>query len=114
MFGVNGEAAGLAVRSVGTFVWTIGVDRTLVPVEAQPAQVCNELRLVAGFGAFQVSIFDAEKEIAAHAAGEQPVVERRPRTAHVEHSSGGRGKADADFPGCHDTFDDRWCGTMRS
>ena len=66
-----------------------------VPVEAQPVQVFDELGFEAGFGALEVGVFNAEDELAAGAAGEEPVVERGARIAYVKQAGGGRGKADA-------------------
>lgn len=107
VLGVDGEALGLAVGAVGAFFGLAEIAWPFVPVEAEPAQVFNKLGLAAGFGAFKVGVLNAEEELAALAAGEEPVVEGCARVPHVE-QAGGRGrKADAGLGG-HFSLDDRW------
>ena len=105
VLGVEVEALGLAVGAVGALVGQAGA---LVPVEAEPAEVLHELGFEAGLGALEVGVFDAEDELAAGAAGEEPVVEGGARVAHVEQAGGGGGKPDAGFGGGHGTTDNRW------
>ena len=71
-------------------------DDLLVPVEAEPVQAVEDRLggLVAGAGL--VGVLDAEKELAAGAAGEEPVEERRARAADVEVAGGGGGEAEAE------------------
>ncbi len=77
-----------------------------VPVQAQPAQILDELSLIACLGAFQVGVLDAEDELAAVATGKEPVVERGAGIAHMKQASGRRSKADAGSGSGH-SFDDR-------
>jgi len=76
--------------------------RALVPVEVQPTQRIEDLLDVLRGGAFAIGIFDAQHErprlarrAVLLAAGEQPVVERRPGTADVQCAGRGRGEANA-------------------
>ena len=73
VLGVDIQPLRLAVGTVaaGFRGGPVGIGkRSFIPVEAEPAQVLNELFLVAGFGALHVGVFNAEDEIAAHAPGE--------------------------------------------
>src|SRR2546422_8486961 len=74
-------------------------DWLLVPVEAEPAQAVEDDAGVLVGGAFLVGVFDAEQELAARVAGEEPVEEGGTGTADVGVARGGRGGADADA-GC--------------
>ena len=65
----------------------------LVPVEAEPLHgVEDDLHVLLG-GALGVGVFDAQDEVAAHRAGERPVVDGRARATHVE--AAGRGGCEA-------------------
>src|SRR3989449_4864252 len=70
-------------------------DWLLVPVEAEPAQAVEDDAGVLVRGAFLVGVFDAEQELAARVAGEQPVEEGGAGAADVEVARGRRGEADA-------------------
>src|SRR5262249_29229214 len=88
---VGSHLVGLAVRRertahVGAFV----------PIQAQPFQVFKELRLVAGFAALNVGVFDPENESAALLPREQPIEQRRAHVADVQLARGRRSKAYAD------------------
>lgn len=99
--GIDGQALGLAVGAVSALVGLAGIAGAFVPVEAHPAEVFHELGFVAGFRALHVRVFNAEQEIAAGAAGKEPVVQGGTRVAYVEQPGGGRSKPDAGFGGCH-------------
>src|SRR5687768_16072592 len=73
----------------------------VVPLEAEPAEVVKKL-LRGGFGgAGEVGVFDAQEELAAGVAGEEPVEERGSCAADVEVPGGGGGEAGDDGLG-HD------------
>ena len=59
-----------------------------VPVELEPAQRVEDLLDVLGGRALAVGVLDAQHELAARAAGEQPVVQCRPRAADVQDARG--------------------------
>ena len=61
-------------------------DRPLVPVELEPAQRVEDLLHVLGRRALAVGVLDAQHELAARAAREEPVVQCRPRAADVQHA----------------------------
>ena len=109
VLGVDRQALGLTVRAVLAFVRFAQLARAFVPVEAEPMEVFHQLGFMADFGAFQVSVFNAKDELAASAAGEEPVVEGGACIADVEQAGGGRGKADAGL-GDHISNDDRRLG----
>jgi hypothetical protein len=68
---------------------------TLVPVEAKPPHPLQDALHHVPRRTFDVGVFDAQDEHAAHAARVQPVEQGRAGTADVEVSGGRRGKADA-------------------
>ena len=115
---VDFQPFGLAIGAeiaffVGTALFSPGkparLARTggaLVPVQAQPAQILDELSLVARLGAFQVGVLNAEDEYAPHAAGKEPVVERGAGIAHMKQAGGRGSKANAGGGSGHN-FDDR-------
>ena len=78
----------------------VGAGRTshfgaLVPVEAEPLHgVQDDCHVLFG-GALGVGVFDAQDEVAAHGAGERPVVDGRARAAHVKAARRGGGEAHA-------------------
>ena len=67
--------------------------RSLVPVEAEPAQVVELPRLGAGDDARPVEVLDPQDEPAARRARRQPGDERRGRRAQVEVAGGRRREA---------------------
>jgi hypothetical protein len=70
-------------------------------------KVFQKLEFKAGFGALQVSVLNAENELAAGVAGKKPVVESGARVADVEQAGRGRSKSDAWFGDCvHGSIDD--------
>ncbi len=85
VLGVNLQPLGLAVGRVRAFTLT-GRTGTLIPAQAQPLEILNELRLVTGLAAVEVGIFNSEQELSAGVAGEQPVVERGAGVAYVQQS----------------------------
>src|SRR5436190_12474932 len=71
-------------------------DGRLVPVEAEPREaVEDDLGVFVG-GTGLVGVFDAQQELAALFAGEEPVEEGSSGSANVEVAGGRRGEADAD------------------
>ena len=55
MVAINFQPITLAIRGIGSaHVWAF------VPIETKPLQVFEQLRLVAGFAALQVGVFDAQ------------------------------------------------------
>ena len=108
MLRVDGETLGLAIGPEGAFVWSAGCAWAFVPVEAEPAEVFDKLGFETGFGSFEISVFDAEDELASSTAGEEPVVEGGTRVAHVQQPGGRGGKADAGGGFGHDSNDSRW------
>ena len=63
-------------------------DRPLVPVELQPAQRVDDLAHVLGGRALAIGVLDAQQQLPAFVAGEQPVEQRRTGTADVQRSGG--------------------------
>jgi hypothetical protein len=111
VFGIDFEALGLAVGAVFTFIGQAAETGAFIPVEAKPVEVFHELEFKAGFRALEVSVLNAEDELAAGVASKQPVVESSARVADVEQAGGGRGKSDAWFGDCvHGSIDDRRSG----
>jgi len=76
---IDVEAVGLPVRAEATA--EVG---TLVPIEAEPFQVGDELGFKAGFTAVDVRVFDAEDHGAALLAGEEPIEESGTGIADVQ------------------------------
>jgi predicted ATPase len=77
-------------------------------------KVFHKLGFKASLGTFPVGIFNAQDEVAAGAAREEPIVERGARIPDVEQAGGGRSETDADFWGIHDSNDDSpWRGVSR-
>ena len=70
---------------------------TLVPVDAQPAQIFKELCFKACLAPFKIGVFNSEDVDSFSLSGEKPVVEGGSRISHVQQSGGRGGKADADF-----------------
>ncbi len=73
-------------------------DRALVVVELQPAQRVEDLLDVLRGRALAVGIFDAQDERPAVVSREQPVVQRRARTADVQRPGRGWSEADPHAP----------------
>ena len=102
LVGPGGRAVGVAAGeqllddlgvAVGAFAdWKIGL---AVPVDAEPAQRLEDLLDVLGRGALAVGVLDPQDELAARAAGEEPVVQCRPRAADVQRAGRRRSEADA-------------------
>ncbi len=67
-------------------------DRFAIPIEAQPVSPSRIAAGVFGGGAGAVRILDPEQELAAPAAGEKPVEQRRPRAADMQ-LPGGEGQS---------------------
>src|ERR1017187_4073991 len=106
VLGIDRQPLRLTIGSVGAFFRRAEVARAFVPVQAEPAKVFDELLFKAGLRAFQVGVFNAQDEVAAGAAGEEPVVERSARISDVEQAGRGRGKSDTNFRGSHGSNDD--------
>src|SRR2546427_12963354 len=78
---------------------TLSPYTTLFRSEAEPGEAVEDDAGVLVRGAFLVGVFDAEQELAARVAGEEPVEEVGAGAADVEVARGRRGEADADA-GC--------------
>ena len=68
-------------------------DGLLVPVEAQPLEVLEDLVEEPGFGALEVGILDAEQELAPGVAGVEPVEDGRPGAPDMEEARRAGGEA---------------------
>ena len=101
LLAAGGRAVGAAVvdqllDDLGVAIGPLGLeDRLLVVVELEPAQRVEDLLDVLGRRALAVGVLDPEQELPAVAAGEQPVVQCRPRTPDVQGACRGRCEADA-------------------
>ena len=71
------------------------VDRSFIPINAEPLQRRDNLLGVMLFRALDVRVFDAKDEHAAVPAAIEPVEERCPRVADVEVAGGAGRKAHA-------------------
>src|SRR5207253_9126030 len=89
--GVDVDALGLAVRRMRS-----ADVRPFAPVEPQPAQVVEHHRFRLARGARLIRVLDADQERAAVMLREQPVEDRRARTADVQMAGGRWGEADPD------------------
>ena len=67
--------------------------RPFGPVQAQPAQIFDQLGFVARLTSLHIGVLDAQQEVSSGVAGKEPVVERGAGIAHVQHSGGGGRKA---------------------
>ena len=68
MLAIELQAIALAIRGV----WAAYV-RAFIPLEPKPFQVVEQLRLVAGFAALKVGVFNAQDHRPVFLAREQPV-----------------------------------------
>ena len=66
--------------------------RLAIPVQTQPLQAFEDVGGVLRLAPFLVGVFDAEQELAALMAGEQPVEHRRAGRADVERAGGAGGE----------------------
>ena len=71
-------------------------ERSLVPVQAEPAQALEDRVHRRGGGALLVGVLDAQHEDAAAVAREEIVEQRRPRAADVQEAARARREARAD------------------
>src|SRR5215471_8781576 len=83
------QALGVLTINVEAIALAIGRERTadigtLVPVDAEPLEVCEKLIFVASFTALEVGVFDAQDHRALHLAGEKPVIECSAGVADVQ------------------------------
>ena len=62
--------------------------RPFGPVQAQPAQVLDELRFVARLAPLHIGVFDAQQKISSGVAGKKPVVECGAGITDVQHPCG--------------------------
>ncbi len=70
--------------------------RPLVPVELEPAQRVEDLLDVLGGRALAVGVLDPQDHLSPAPAGEEPVVQCRPRSPDVQGARRRRGEANAD------------------
>src|SRR5205823_2575364 len=89
----------LEIRAKFAFAWSrrITADRSLIPVESQPAQAAENhfdcfLRVASDIG-----ILDAQDERAAGVARVKPVKQSRPCSANVQKTGRTRRKSNANF-----------------
>ena len=86
----RGRAVGAALveqplHDLGVALAALGLEHgLLVPVELEPAQGVEDLLDVLRRRALAVGVLDPEQELAAAAAGQEPVVQCRPRTPDVQ------------------------------
>ena len=78
---VNVQALALAVGRVGATDF-----RALAPVQAQPAEIFDQLGFVTDLTPLHIGVLDAENEVTSVVAGKEPVVKRCAGIAHVQHS----------------------------
>src|SRR5437773_7740377 len=71
-------------------------DGRLIPIKPEPREPVEDDLRVFVRGARFVRVLDTQQKLAAFAAGEEPVEERRAGAADVEVASGGGSEADAD------------------
>src|SRR5579862_6408426 len=94
MFAVNVQPFGLAIGCIGATQV-----RSLVPVEAQPLEVGDQLILKAGFAALDVGIFDAQHHGSTLLPGEKPVKQSSARITDVKMPGRRRSKSDTNRRG---------------
>ncbi|MBP1770726.1 MAG: hypothetical protein H6P96_1344 [Candidatus Aminicenantes bacterium] len=70
-------------------------DGLLVPVEAEPLEIFEDLLEEAGLRALQVRVLDPDEETAARVAGEEPVEDGRPGASDVEEACRRGGEANS-------------------
>src|SRR6266851_5789276 len=90
MFAINRQPVRLPIRAEpATYV------RPLVPIQAEPLEVGDELVFKAGFAPIYVGVFDAKYHRPALLPREKPVKERSARVADMQMSSWGGSEAHA-------------------
>ena len=101
----KGPARPLGVRAVDRLSLALPVGaggtthvRTLVPLQAEPAQVGEDRFLRTRHVALHVGILDAEHELPAEVARQEPVEDGRAGTADVEVPGGAGCEAGAEHP----------------
>src|ERR1035437_4524423 len=90
MFAIECETIALAIWRVRTA--HVGA---LVPIDAKPLQVVQQLIFVAGLAALKVGVFDAQDHGSAGLAGKQPVVKCGAGIADVQLPGRRRSETDA-------------------
>ena len=101
---IDFQPLGLAIGAAGAVVF-LSRRRPFGPVQAQPAQVVEQLSLKTRLAAFDVRVFNTQQKVAARSLGKEPVVERGAGIANMQKSGGRRGKTDTSLYRSH-TF--RW------
>ena len=89
------QARHLAVRPEGTPLGALAGGRALVPFEAEPVEVLQDVALELDGGAGLVGVLQAQDERPADMAGEEEVEEGRAGRPDVEGARGAGGDADA-------------------
>ena len=69
------------------------IDRPLVPIDAEPDQVCNCLAIRAGLNSGPIKVFYAKDNFPAILPGEKPVNEESPRVSKMKRAGGRRGQS---------------------
>src|ERR1035441_17706 len=90
MFAIDRKTVALAIGRMRTA--HVGA---LVPIDAEPLQVVQQLIFVAGLAALKVGVFDAQDHGSAGLAGEQPVVKCGAGIADVQLPGRRRSETDA-------------------
>ena len=75
--------------------------RALRPLQAEPAQVFDQLGFIANLAPLHISVFNPKHECSAIVAGKEPVVERGAGIAHVQHTGRRGSKAHPRGRVCH-------------
>jgi hypothetical protein len=92
MVAVEGSALRLAIGAMRS-----PDGRSLVPIEAQPLHVLEDRLLVLRLGTLPVGILDAQDELAAMPAGEQPIKEGGTSAPDVQVPCGAGGETDSNL-----------------
>ena len=77
--------------------------RPFIPVQTQPAQIIQQLRLIADLAALDIGVFNPQQKISAKTTSKQPVVERGAGVADMQLAGGRWSKADARFLRIHES-----------
>jgi hypothetical protein len=95
------KVAGVDLVPLALEVWPVltACVGTFIPIEAKPPQSVVDHLHCFGSIARCIGILDAQDELAAGMAGEEPIEESRPRAADVQVASGRRSESDADRSG---------------
>ena len=99
------ETLRLAIRTEFALLSEIVLGRTLVPGQAEPDKIVDQLFLIARFRAIEVRVLDAQDELAPRPLGVHPVKQGCSRISDVQQAGRGRRKAHAYRSALHITLD---------